>query len=41
MELLRKNTFLSRRVFYLPVDRIRPNPAQPRRYFDEDALAEL
>lgn len=41
MELLRKNTFLSRRVFYLPVDRIRPNPAQPRRYFDDESLAEL
>lgn len=41
MELTRKNTFLSRRVFYLPVDKIRPNPAQPRRYFDEASLVEL
>ncbi len=41
MEMTRKSTFLSRRVFYLPVDRIRPNPAQPRRQFDDDSLAEL
>ena len=41
MELMRRNTFLSRRVFYLPVDKIHPNPAQPRRYFDEQSLAEL
>lgn len=41
MELTRKNTFLSRRVFYLPVDKIHPNPSQPRRYFDEESLAEL
>ncbi len=41
MDLSRKSTFLSRRVVYLPVDRIRPNPAQPRRYFDDASLAEL
>lgn len=41
MELTRKNSFLSRRVFYLPVDRIHPNPNQPRRYFDEASLVEL
>ena len=41
MELSRKNTFLSRRVFYLPVDKIHPNPSQPRRYFDDESLAEL
>ena len=41
MELKRKNTFLSRRVFYLPVDKIHPNPSQPRRYFDDDSLVEL
>ena len=41
MELTRRNTFLSRRVFYLPVDKIHPNPAQPRRYFDDASLAEL
>lgn len=41
MELTRKNTFLSRRVFYLPVDKIHPNPSQPRRWFDEESLVEL
>jgi len=41
MELTRKNTFLSRRVFYLPIDKIHPNPSQPRRYFDEASLVEL
>ena len=29
------------RVVFLPVDAIRPNPAQPRRVFQEDALEEL
>ena len=41
MELLRRNTFLSRRVFYLPVNKIRPNPSQPRRDFDDASLLEL
>ncbi|MBQ9458729.1 MAG: ParB/RepB/Spo0J family partition protein [Oscillospiraceae bacterium] len=41
MELSRKSTFLSRRVFYLPVEKIRPNPSQPRRWFDDDSLSEL
>ena len=41
MDLTRNRGFLSRRVLYLPVDKIRPNPAQPRRYFDESALIEL
>ena len=41
METTRKNTFLSRRVFYLSVDKIRPNPDQPRHYFDEASLREL
>ena len=41
MELTRKSTFLSRRVIYLGVDKIHPNPSQPRRYFDETSLAEL
>lgn len=30
-----------RRVLYLPASEIRPNPAQPRRVFDEGALREL
>ena len=29
------------RVVFLPARSIRPNPAQPRRIFREDALAEL
>ena len=28
-------------VYNVPVDRIQPNPYQPRKYFDETALAEL
>ena len=32
---------MSRRVFYLSVDKIHPNPAQPRRYFDDESLVEL
>lgn len=31
----------SERVHMIPVDRIAPNPAQPRRRFNEEALAEL
>lgn len=31
----------SGRVLYIPVGQIRPNPAQPRRIFDPQALAEL
>ncbi len=41
MDFSRKNTFLSRRVFYLPIDRIHPNPSQPRRWFDDESLVEL
>lgn len=41
MELTRKNTFLSRRVCYLPINKIRPNPSQPRRFFDEESLLEM
>ena len=28
-------------VYDVPVDRIQPNPYQPRKYFDEKAMAEL
>ena len=31
----------SGRVLYIPVGQIRPNPAQPRRIFDQQALSEL
>lgn len=41
MDRRHRSGFLSRRVVYLSVDKIRPNPAQPRRYFDEAALEEL
>ena len=41
MKLQRKGEFLSTRVQYLPLGRIRPNPQQPRRSFDEEGLAEL
>lgn len=41
MKLQRKGEFLSTRVQYIPLGRIRPNPQQPRRSFDEGGLAEL
>ena len=31
----------SRKIHYIPIDRIAPNPAQPRRHFDPEALREL
>ena len=38
----RQTTFLGTgRVTFLPVNSIRPNPAQPRRTFDEEGLREL
>ena len=36
-----KSDFLSRRVLYLSTEEVRPNPAQPRRFFEEGALGEL
>lgn len=41
MKLQRKGEFLSTRVQYIPLGRIRPNSQQPRRSFDEEGLAEL
>lgn len=41
MKLQRRGEFLSTRVQYIPLGRIRPNPQQPRRSFDEEGLAEL
>ena len=32
---------LGRRIYQLPIEKIVPNPRQPRRYFDETALREL
>ncbi len=37
----RKGEFLSPRIQYVPVDRIRPNPHQPRRTFSREGLEEL
>ena len=37
----RRGEFLSARVQYIPVDKIRPNPNQPRRVFAQDGLQEL
>ena len=31
----------SRRIHYIPIEQIAPNPAQPRRHFDPQELAEL
>lgn len=39
MKLQRKGEFLSTRVQYIPLGRIRPNPQQPRQGFDEVGLA--
>lgn len=41
MKNRRTGDFLSRRVQYIPLVRLRPNPQQPRRRFDEAALREL
>ena len=41
MEQARKSTYASRRIWFLPVESIRPNPAQPRQFFDEAGLLEL
>ena len=41
MKNRRTGDFLSRRVQYIPLARLRPNPQQPRRRFDEAALREL
>ncbi|OGZ03387.1 MAG: hypothetical protein A2430_00840 [Candidatus Liptonbacteria bacterium RIFOXYC1_FULL_36_8] len=35
-----KNSF-SNHIFFLEIEKIKPNPFQPRRYFDETALKEL
>jgi ParB family chromosome partitioning protein len=36
-----KNVILNNAVFFIDVDKILPNPYQPRREFDEEALKEL
>lgn len=37
----KKGLFESTRVQFLPIDSIRPNPGQPRRYFSAEGLQEL
>lgn len=41
MKNILKSDFLSSRVRYIPLERIVPNPNQPRRIFDAEGLAEL
>ena len=41
MEEKKRDLFQSRRIHQLPIDKIIPNPRQPRRHFDEQALREL
>ena len=41
MEEKQTNLFQSRRIYHLPIEKITPNPRQPRRLFEEEALAEL
>lgn len=41
MNIKQRGEFLSRRVRWLGVEEIRPNPHQPRRTFEEQGLAEL
>lgn len=37
----KKGLFESNRVLFLPIEQLRPNPSQPRRFFCPDGLAEL
>ena len=38
----KKNTlFQSNRIYQIPIERIVPNPRQPRRHFDSQAMKEL
>ncbi len=37
----KKKLFQSNRICYVPIERIVPNPRQPRRHFDEKSLREL
>ncbi len=42
MQLLkRRGLYESQKILYIPVDEIKPNPMQPRRYFETDSLREL
>ncbi|MCI9505919.1 MAG: ParB/RepB/Spo0J family partition protein [Oscillospiraceae bacterium] len=37
----KKTLFQSNRIYQIPIDRIVPNPRQPRRHFDSQAMKEL
>jgi len=37
----KRGIYESNRIIYVPVENIEPNPAQPRKYFDREAIAEL
>ena len=41
MEQKRPELYQSNRIYQLPIERIAPNPRQPRRYFEERSLREL
>jgi len=41
MEYRRSPLFQSSRIYQIPIDRISPNPRQPRRHFEEQSLHEL
>ena len=41
MKNIPKSDFISSRVRYIPLERIVPNPHQPRRDFDPEELEEL
>ena len=41
MKNIPKSDFISSRVRYIPLERIVPNPHQPRRDFDPEGLSEL
>ena len=38
---MEQKTFQSNRIYQIPIDKIIPNPRQPRRHFDQQALGEL
>ena len=37
----KKTLFQSNRIYHIPIERIVPNPRQPRRHFDSQAMGEL
>lgn len=41
MEQRQPKLYLSRRIYQIPIEKIAPNPRQPRRHFEEQPLREL